>query len=102
MVFLDIGTLLVPYAERRLCHIPPWSVRSDPVLDPSKRRFKLRIEAALEGFRCPHGGTVELIWHPNRPEGWFDIRAHCPEGEAGATGMAGQILQESGISSHKD
>jgi len=72
------------------------------VLDPSKRRFKLRIEAALEGFRCPHGGTVELMWHPNRAEGWFDIRAHCPEGEAGATGIAGQILQESGISSHKD
>ena len=95
MVFLDIGTLLVPYAERRLCHIPPWSVRSDPVLDPSKRRHKLRIEAALEGFRCPHGETVELIWHPNRPEGWFDIQAHCPDGEAGATDIAAQILRAS-------
>ena len=64
------------------------------MLDPSKRRHKLRIEAALEGFRCPHGETVELIWHPNRPEGWFDIRAHCPEGEAGATDIAAQILRE--------
>ena len=66
------------------------------MLDPSKRRHKLRIEAALEGFRCPHGETVELIWHPNRPEGWFDIRAHCPDGEAGATDIAAQILRERG------
>ena len=67
------------------------------MLDPSKRRHKMRIEAALEDFRCPHGETVELIWHPNRPEGWFDIRAHCPDGEEGATDIAAQILRESGI-----
>ena len=65
------------------------------MLDPSKRRHKERIEVALEGFRCPHGEPVELIWHPNRAEGWFDIRAHCPDGEAGATDIAAQILRES-------
>ena len=78
-----------------------WSVRSDPVLDPSKRRYKIRIEAALEGFRCSHGETVELIWHPNRPEGWFGIKAHCPDGEERATNIAAQILHESGIRSGK-
>ena len=67
------------------------------MLDPSKRRHKLRIEAALEGLRCPHGEPVELIWHPNRPEGWFDIRAHCPDGETSATVIAAQILREAGI-----
>ena len=65
------------------------------MLDPSKRRHKLRLEAALKGFRCPHGETVELIWHPNRPEGWFDIQAHCPAGEEDATTIAAQILRES-------
>ena len=65
------------------------------MLDPSKRRHKLRIETALEGFRCPHGEPVMHIRHPNRPEGWFDIRAHCPGGEAGATDIAAQILRES-------
>ena len=65
------------------------------MLDPSKRRYKLRIEAALEDFRCPHGETVELIWRPNRPEGWFGIKAHCPDGEESATNIAAQILRES-------
>ena len=65
------------------------------MLDPSKRRHKLRIEATLEGYRCPHDEPVQLVWHPNRPEGWFDIEAHCPEGEAGATEIAARTLQES-------
>ena len=67
------------------------------MLDPSKRRQKARVEAALEGFRCPHGEPVELHWHPHRRDGWFDVDAHCPEGAADATAIGADVLRGFGI-----
>jgi hypothetical protein len=74
-------------------------LKEDRVLDPSKRRQKAAVEGALDGYHCPHGETVEVHWHPNRPDGWFDIEAHCPEGAAQATEIAAQALREFGVSS---
>jgi hypothetical protein len=58
------------------------------MLDPSKRRQRVHIEKALEGFTCAHGVPVVLHWHPRRSDGWFDVGAHCEQGRADATELA--------------
>jgi hypothetical protein len=62
------------------------------MLDPSKRRQKMAVDEALEGFRCPHDEPVTLNWHPRPEGGWFDIQGHCREGELTATALASQAL----------
>jgi hypothetical protein len=62
------------------------------MLDPSKRRQRASVWAAIERFRCPHGMPVALDWHPHRPEGWFHVEAHCDEGRAEAERIAADAL----------
>jgi hypothetical protein len=62
------------------------------VLDPGKRRQRAAVCREIAGFRCAHGEPVTLNWHPHRADGWFDIDAHCNEGEAEATERAADAL----------
>jgi hypothetical protein len=62
------------------------------MLDPSKRRQRAHVWKAIEGFRCAHGESVTLNWHPHRSDGWFDVDAHCDQGRAEATRRADDAL----------
>ena len=62
------------------------------MLDPSKRRQRAVVWAAIEGFRCAHGRPVSLDWHPRRADGWFEVEAHCDRGRADATRLAADAL----------